>query len=73
MIVSSGFDFDTGRLTLDFTSRENHSYRVTTSPDLSDWSTVIVSGIAGTNGEDHTLIEVDFTPGTKAFFRVEEE
>lgn len=72
-VLSSGFDFDTGRLTLDFTSRENHSYRVTTSPDLSDWSTVIVSGIAGTNGEDHTLIEVDFTPGTKAFFRVEEE
>lgn len=72
-ILSSGFDFNTGKLALDFTSRENHSYRVATSPDLSDWSTVLASGIAGADGEDHTLIEVDFTPGTKAFFRVEEE
>ena len=72
-IISSGFDFNTGKLTLDFTSRENQSYRVTTSSDLSDWSTVLASGISGADGEDHTLIEVDFTPATKAFFRVEEE
>lgn len=73
VITSSSFNFQNTLMTLTFRSREDLTYRITTSPDLDDWSEVVASGIEGTAGQDHTTVEVPFTPAAKAFFRVERE
>ena len=71
VIKSSSFNFTTDQLSLTWTSQATRTYKVTTSPDLFNWSTVLQSGIAGQAGETSTT--VGFTQGTKAFFRVEQE
>jgi hypothetical protein len=72
-ITSSSFNFTTSQMTLTFRSREDLTYRITSSPDLGDWPEVVASGIPGAAGQGHTTVEVPFTPATKGFFRVERE
>ena len=72
-ITASAFDRVTGKATLTFRSQENRSYRVTASTTLTDWGTILATGIAGENGEDQTTVAVDFTPLGKVTLRVEKE
>jgi len=58
--------------TLHWTSSPNRTYRITSSTDLVDWSTVIQSGIAG-DLDGLNNISVSMPSGTRAFIRVEEE
>jgi hypothetical protein len=70
-IVSSSFNFTTSEVTLTWQSSAAKTYRITTSSDLSNWSTVLKSGIAGVAGQ--TTSTTTFVKGTKQFFRVEEQ
>ena len=70
-LIDSSFNFLTNKITLKWTSANEKTYRITSSTDLLDWSTVILDNIDGQATE--TLATGDFSPGTKAFFRVEEK
>lgn len=72
VIKSSVFDFDTMQVQLTWTSIEGNTYSVSTSPDLMDWSNVLVSGIPAAVGSE-TSTTVSFTPETQGFFRIEQE
>lgn len=73
VIKSSSFNFATDQLTLTWGSSAARTYKITSSTDLADWTTVLASGIAGAAGLDETSATVPFTEGTRTFFRVEEE
>lgn len=73
VITSSSFDFNAGQATLTFTSDDHRAYRVTASPDLSDWSKVLAGGIPGAAGQPSTTVTVPFTVSTRGFFRVQEQ
>lgn len=73
VIKSSSFNFATDQLTLTWGSSAARTYKITSSTDLADWTTVLASGIAGAAGLDETSTTVPFTEGTRTFFRVEEE
>lgn len=73
VIKSSSFNFTTDQLTLTWGSSDTRTYKITSSADLADWTTVLASGIAGAAGLDETSTTVPFTEGTRTFFRVEEE
>lgn len=73
VIKSSSFNFATDQLTLTWSSSDARTYKITSSTDLSDWTTVLASGIPGAAGLDETSSTVSFTEGTRTFFRVEEE
>ena len=70
-LIDSSFNFLTNKITLKWTSANEKTYRITSSTDLLGWSTVILDNIDGQATE--TLATGDFSPGTKAFFRVEEK
>jgi hypothetical protein len=72
-IRASSFDFATDKLSLTWTSSDTKTYRITTSADLVNWSTVLASGIPGAVGQGETSTTVNFTQGARGFFRVEEE
>lgn len=72
-IISSAFDFNAGEIILTFTSAENRSYRVTTSPNLSDWNAVLAGGIPGAAGQASTTVTLPFTVSNRGFFRVQEQ
>lgn len=72
-IISSQFDFIGDQLQLTWSSADNKTYRITSSTDLSDWSNILESNIPGATGLSQTNRTVNFTQGTKQFFRVEEE
>ncbi|MCW1885677.1 discoidin domain-containing protein [Luteolibacter flavescens] len=72
-ITASAFDFVNSRVSLTFRSRENDNYRVTSSAELTDWSTQMLGGISGADGADTTTVEFNFIAEDKLFFRVEEE
>jgi len=61
------------QVTLTWASDDTRTYKITASTDLQDWSTVLASGISGAAGQGQTTSPAPFTPGTKLFFRVEEE
>lgn len=69
-LISSNIDTAAGEVTLTWQSVFNRHYRVTTSADLADWSTVLVNDITGEAGQ--TTTTASFTGGPKGFFRVEE-
>ena len=73
VIKSSSFNFTTDQLTLTWGSSDARTYKITSSTDLADWTTVLASGIAGAAGLEETSTTVPFTQGTRTFFRVEEE
>lgn len=73
VIKSSSFNFSTDQLTLTWGSSDARTYKITSSTDLADWTTVLASGIAGAAGLEETSTTVPFTQGTRTFFRVEEE
>ena len=72
-IKSHVFNFTTDQLQLTWDSVDTKTYRITASPDLMDWTTVLASGIAGDAGMLETSATVSFTQGAKQFIRVEEE
>jgi hypothetical protein len=73
VIKSSSFNFGTDQLTLTWGSTDTRTYKITSSTDLADWSTVLATGIQGATGLEETSTTVPFTQGGRAFFRVEEE
>jgi hypothetical protein len=73
VIKSSSFNFATDQLTLTWGSTDTRTYKITSSTDLADWSTVLATGIPGATGLEETSTTVPFTQGGRAFFRVEEE
>ncbi len=72
-LISSQFDFTADQVQLTWTSSPLKTYRITSSTGLTDWSTVLASGIIGASAQSQTSATVPFTQGTKQFFRVEEQ
>lgn len=70
-LLQSTVDTVQGQLSLTWASATGRTYRITSSDDLANWSTVVSSGIPGAAGQ--TTFNAAFTPGVKRFFRVEEE
>ncbi len=69
-LISSDIDTATGQVSLTWESVAGRHYRITTSVDLVDWSTVLVPDVTGQAGQ--TTTTASFTGGSKGFFRVEE-
>ena len=74
-LLDSSFDFtnDNDEITLTWISSPTQYYRITSSPDLVDWTTIIARGIEGDLVNLQTSITAPITRDVKAFFRVEEE
>lgn len=53
-----------------YTSSAAGTYRITSSTDLLNWTT-LEEGIAGETGSNQTSKTIPFTPDSKVFFRVE--
>ena len=70
VLLSHSFNFGSNQLTQTWESTTGKTYRITTSPDLMSW-TPVLTAIPGAAGQ--TSRTISFTPGTKAFFRVEQE
>lgn len=70
-LLASSIDPEEGTATFTWSSTEGKTYRITSSTDLQNWSTVLSQGIPATGSS--TSGNVEFTPAAKTFFRVEEE
>ena len=73
VLKSHSFNFVTDQLTLTWGSSDTKTYRITTSSNLAPPWVTIASGIAGAPAQNETSTTVNFTQGTRAFFRVEQE
>ncbi len=72
-IVNYNIDAAAGTATFTWTSQESRSYRITSSTDADDFSTVVKSGISGESGAAQTTATVTFAQAPLLLFRVEEE
>lgn len=72
-LLAYSIDTAAGQLGMTWSSGAARSYRITASADLLDWTTVLASSIPGSPTEAWTSTVVPFTPGSRLFFRVEEE
>ncbi|MBK1884304.1 discoidin domain-containing protein [Luteolibacter pohnpeiensis] len=70
-LVSHAINLSTNQVTLTWTSSTGTNYRITSSTDLEDWSTILLQDIPGEAAQ--TSSTVSFTPGTRQFFRVEKQ
>ncbi len=70
-LVSSTINPQAGTGEISWESTTGKEYRITTSTDLLDWTTIIEQDIPATG--TLTTEPFTFTPGIKAFFRIEEE
>ncbi len=72
-IKSYSFNFSTDQLLITWESVPTKNYRITASPDLQNWTTVLAVGIPGAAGMLETTVTVNFTQDVKQFIRIEEE
>jgi hypothetical protein len=70
-VLASSVDVAGGTAALTWSSTPGVEYRIRSSTDLSIWSAPLKENIPATGGV--TTDSVNFTPGMKMFFRVEEE
>ncbi|MBK1881861.1 discoidin domain-containing protein [Luteolibacter pohnpeiensis] len=70
-LLSHVIDLSTNQITLTWASSTGTTYRITTSTDLEDWSTILAQDIPGVATQTSTT--VSFTPTVRRFFRVEEQ
>lgn len=70
-LATSSIDAQAGTASFSWVSKTGLFYRITASPDLADWTTVLKQNIPSAGAM--TTDSVTFTPGTKLFFRIEEE
>ena len=70
-LIDSSFDLTINEITLTWISSPTQYYRITSSPDLLDWTTIIASGIEGDLVNSQTSITAAITQDVKAFFCVE--
>jgi hypothetical protein len=70
-IMASTIDVSGGSAGFTWSSFPGTQYRITASTDLTDWTTILKQDIEAEGSV--TSDSVTFTPGTKMFFRVEEE
>ena len=67
----TSFSIAADQVTLTWSSLDAKTYRIASSIDLVDWTTILKSGIDGQTTS--TTDSATFTLGEKVFFRVEEE
>lgn len=70
-MLSSQVDPSTGSATFTWSSTEGKTYRIAGSTDLAAWDLTLAEGVEATSAS--TTRTVSFTPGTRMFFRIEEE
>ena len=70
-LASSAINRTAGTADFSWVSTPGTEYRITASPDLAGWTTILSQDIPATG--NLTTKSVTFTPGAKLFFRVEEE